>query len=149
MRLLLTAPCQMALQDPEAGHSLIAIFHEIKINVSLDAPAFPSEALLPKEWAVFSKFGLNTDEEGKDYTLTTEIFWPDGRPLMRHVLPAAQPTKDGMAFITRMQGFPMGQNGLVRITQILSSDGKTVLGPVESEIRVTVERSLPPIQNPT
>jgi hypothetical protein len=142
MKLLLAAPCQMSLQDAETGHSLIAVFHEIKIAVPIDTPELPSNAIAPKEWGVFSKFGLTPDEEGKEYTLTTEIFWPDGNQLMHQELHAIQPTKNGMAFISRMQGFPMGQNGIVRVIQTLSSDGHIVLEPIEIEIGVVVEHSL-------
>ena len=102
--------------------------------------------MLPKEWAIFSKFGLEPSEEDKDYTLKTDIFWPDGKVLASHILDAMPPTKNGMAFIAKSQAFPMGQQGVVRIRESLTSEGKVVFGPIEMEVKVSVERSLPSIK---
>jgi hypothetical protein len=143
MKLLLTAPCILVLQDAEAGHSLIGVFHEIKIQISHDAPEIPSNAMLPKEWSIFSKFGLDPDEDGKNYTLKTDVFWPDGNILVSHALDAKQPTKNGLAFIAKLQAFPMGQQGIVRISESLTSEGKVVFGPIELEVKIVIERSLP------
>lgn len=143
MRILLAAPCNVALQDPEVGQSLIGVFHGMKIQISQDAEV-PDNAMLPKEWAIFSKFGLDPDEEGKSYSLVTNIFWPDGKLLVNHLLPAAEPTKDGMNFITRMQAIPVGQEGIVKVSQTVISEGEIVCGPIELEIKVTIEKTLPP-----
>jgi hypothetical protein len=145
MKLLIATPCEKVLQDPESGHSLIAVFHEIKIQISQDAPEIPGNALIPKEWAVFSKFELKPDEEGKEYSLKMEVFWPDGTLLVGNQVAAAQPTKNGMAFVIKMQGFPIGQPGVIRMNQTLTTNGKPVYGPTELTARVVVERSLPPI----
>jgi hypothetical protein len=145
MNLLLAAPCQLALQDPVSGHSLIGVFHEIKIQVSEDAPEVPRNAMVPREWAVFSKFALAPEEEGRDYSLLTEVFWPDGTPLASLTVEAAQPTKNGLSFIARLQAFPMGQPGIVRIRTSLRSGENLVWGPTDLEILVIVEKSLHPI----
>jgi hypothetical protein len=143
MKLLLIAPCQIALQDPDQGHSLIAVFHEIKIRIPEDAPQLPVNAIIPKEWAIFSKFGLEPEEEGKDYSLDTTIFWPDGAVFATQVICALQPTRNGLAFIVRLQGFPMGQNGVVKVSQTLLRGERVVYEGAESEIRMSVERTLP------
>jgi hypothetical protein len=146
MKLLLAAPCNMALQDPDVGHSLIGVFHEIKIQVSQDAEV-PNNAMVPKEWAIFSKFSLEPNEEGKDYSLSTDIFWPDGNLLLNNVLPA-KIAKNGMAFIAKLQTFPMGQQGIVRIRESLTSEGKIVCGPIELEVKVVIEKVLPSAREP-
>src|SRR5271165_3941587 len=142
MKLLLIAPCQIALQDPEQGHSLIAIFHDILIKLPETSPAPPPNAIIPREWAIFTKFALEPNEEGKDYALATNIFWPDETSFVSQVLHAAQPTKNGMAFIAKLQGFPMGQNGKVRITQQLFMGDQVVSENIETDILVRVERVL-------
>jgi hypothetical protein len=146
MKLLLAAPCNLALQDPEVGHSLIGVFHEIKIQIPLDAAEIPSNAMIPREWSIFSKFSLDPEEEGKDYTLKTDVFWPDGTILISHALDAKQPTKDGVAFIAKLQAFPMGQQGIVRINESLTSEGKVVFGPIKLEVKIEIERILPPTE---
>jgi hypothetical protein len=143
MKLLLAALCDRVLNDPDYGHSLIAVFHAIRIQIVQDAPGLPSNAVLPKEWAIFAKYGLESNEEGKDYSITGEIFWPDGSLFGTLTVAAAQPSKDGMAFILKVNGFPMGQNGTIRVLLTLSSSGKTVFGPTELIAKVNVERNLP------
>jgi hypothetical protein len=132
----------MAMNDPDVGHSLIGVFHEILIQISHDAEP-PSNAMIPKEWAIFSKFSLDLEEEGKEYSLVTDIFWPDGSLLLSQTLNAIQPTKNGMAFITRLQAFPMGQQGKVRIKETLTSEGRAIWGPMELEVVVRVDK-IPP-----
>jgi hypothetical protein len=143
MKLLLVAPCQLALQDPTQGHSLIGVFHEIKIQIPSNAPELPNNAIVPREWAIFSKFELDPDEEGKNYSMTTQFYWPDGSEFANQVLVAAQPTKNGMAFISRFQGFPMGQNGTLKVIATLRRDDEVVCGPTEVGIKVIVEKTPP------
>ena len=92
------------------------------------------------------KFSLDPEEEGKDYTLKTDVFWPDGTIPTSHALDAKQPTKDGVAFIAKLQAFPMGQQGIVRINESLTSEGKVVFGPIKLEVKIEIERILPPTE---
>lgn len=125
-----------------SGHSLIAVFHDLKIQIPGNAPDPPPNALLPKEWAIFVKYDLLPDEEGRDYAAQCDIFWPDGNAFVSHTADAAQPTKDGMSFIFRMMAFPIGQNGTIKAKVSLLSHGTVVSGPVEVLARVTVEKTL-------
>lgn len=123
---------------------MIGIFHDLKIMLPQDAPEVPHNGLIPREWAVFAKFDLDAEEEGKKYSLSVDIVWPDGILLNRSIIHAPQPKEGGIAFIARMQGFPMGQDGLVKVIQTLMIDETVVFGPFELGIRVRVEKSLPP-----
>lgn len=142
MKLLLATPANMVLDDATSGHSLIGVFHEIKIQISTDAPEVPSNAMIPKDWALFLKFGLDPEEEGKDYSLAIELYWPDGTSFGSHIVKAAQPTRNGLTFIVKLQAFPMGQSGNIRAVSTLRSADEIVCGPIETEIKVTVDRSL-------
>jgi hypothetical protein len=141
MKALLIAACERVISDPEAGSSLISLFHEIKIQIAKDAPDPPSNAVIPQRWAVFVKFELDPNEEGRDYTLVSDIFWPDGTPFLSgYELSAKQPTNNGMAFILNNLGFPMGQPGKISIRTKLMSGGKIVCEPSEVSIIVRVEK---------
>ncbi len=142
MKNLVHVPCQMAIQDQISGHSLIAIFHEIKLQFPGGAE-IPLNAVIPREWAIFSKWELEVDEEGRDYVSTTEIYWPDGTLFARFELKAANPIANGMAFVVRLSGFPMGQIGIIRVTNTLSEGGRLVSGPNEIAIRVYHQFDLP------
>ena|ERR1035438_2166062 len=135
MKLLVFTPCNIVLQDPGLGSSLISIFHGITFKVPTGTE-LPSNAVMPKEWAIFSKWGLELEEYGKEYTSKIEIYWPDGTEFAKFSLVSEQPTKDGMAFINRLTGFPVGQDGEIRVVQLLEGNGEIVYGPVELIVKI-------------
>lgn len=141
MELLLVVPCSFVIDDRNSGHSLIGIFHELKILLPPDAD-IPSNAMVPKEWAVFWKFALDPEEEGKDYSLVANFFWPDGTIFAQQTLVATPPTRNGMAFVVRLQSFPLGQSGKIKVVSTLNSGEKIVLGPINLELTLSVEKSL-------
>ena len=141
MKLLLTTSCDKVLEDPESGTSLIAIFHEIKVHIPIDAE-IPNNAAIPREWFIFTKFSLAPEEEEADYALETQVFWPDGTQFLGLTIGAKQPTRNGMAFKVKLPAFPIGQPGSLKITQTLRSNSDIVLGPIENEIIVRIERGL-------
>jgi len=138
----------MVIQDAEnqIGHTLIAVFHDFGVIVPAEAEV-PPNALLPKEWAIFSKWQLTSpDEADQTYKLLLEVFWPDGSLLVKQDTIVSVTKKDVMAFITRNNGFPMGQNGIVRIVMSLYVGDKLAHDPVTLEVRVTVTKGLPTSQ---
>jgi hypothetical protein len=142
MKLLFATVCNLVLNDPEWGHSLIGVFDTIKIQVPAEAE-FPPNALLPREWAVFSKWQLETEETERNYALICEITLPDGTPFGKYNLTAPKPTENQtIAFIVRSSGLPMGQNGRIRIALHLEEDNKIVSESVEVSIGVLVEKTL-------
>jgi hypothetical protein len=135
MKLLLHSACNNVLQDPQFGASLISVFHAIAFMVP-EGQEFPANAVVPKEWAIFCKWSLLPEEYGKNYTCLHKLFWPDGTVFAEAKLEAVQPTKDGMAFVQRLNGFPVGQQGNLRIVQTIESDGVIVGGPDELLIAI-------------
>ncbi len=147
MKNLVHTPCQLVLRDAEYGHSLVAVFHELRLQFPPET-VIPPNAVIPREWSVFSKWELEEDEEGKDYTSATEIFWPDGTPFLKTELKASPPVSNGMAFIFRFGVFPMGQIGTIRISNTLSEGGRLVSGPIETAIRLRHQFDLPAAPTP-
>jgi hypothetical protein len=139
MKLLLIAPCEKLIEDLTQGQSMISIFHGLKIRIPRDQE-IPSNAVSPKEWAIFSKWELSPEEEGQTFTSTMSVFWPDGSQFFTHELAAIQPTTNPMAFVHRVQGFPIGQNGDLRIVNSLTRDGEVLFGPVEVTVTIDVIR---------
>lgn len=144
MKLLIFTACEKVIEDLTQGSSLISIFHGIKIQIP-ENQELPTNVVVPKDWAAFSKWELDQGEEGGEYTSRIQIIWPDGSEFARHELPATQPTKDGMAFVHRLNGFPFGQNGRLLLLQSLLCDGEVIFGPVEFAIKVEVAKVLPPV----
>jgi hypothetical protein len=148
MKILLLAACDRVIQDPQFGNSLISVFHGIKFQVPTGAE-MPNDAVIPKEWAIFSKWELLPEDEDKPYTSAIKILWPNGTEFIQYRLAAAQPTKTGLAFINRLNGFPVGQAGKIKILQSLECDGAVVYGPEELDIQVDflAIAEEPPIEN--
>jgi hypothetical protein len=146
MKLLLAAPCNLVSNDPELGHSLIGVFHDIMVRV-IPGAEIPNNAVLPKEWAIFSKWSLDPGEEGRNHFLVTEIYWPDGSKLsetrIKSLAPGVSPS---ISFIVRSQGFPFGQAGKIKINlRVEEEDGtdiKIAHEAVEIEILVRIEKDL-------
>jgi hypothetical protein len=143
MKLLLASPCQIVIQDKEAGgHSLIGIFHHFKIRVPETAD-IPANALLPREWAIFSKWSFEPSETEKKIKLVAEAFWPNDEPLFRAELVAAEISDNQSAFIIRNGGFPMGQNGLIKIILSIFVDDELAHDPVVLSVRMELVKDLP------
>lgn len=143
MRMLIASPCQMVITDKDeaTGHSLIGVFHSLKIRVP-ETTEVPAKALLPKEWAIFSKWELDPSESAKEIKLFVEIFWPDGEPLSKTELVAAEISENQTAFIIRTIGFPMG-GGKIKIILSIFADGELAHEPVVLSVGVVLAKDLP------
>ena len=143
MQLLIASPCQMVLTDKESGygHSLIAVFHDFTIRIPESAEV-PINALLPKEWAIFSKWRIEASEEGKVIKLLCEAFWPNGDVLFKTETIASEIMHNQTAFVIRNLGFPMGQDGLVKVVLSIFVADELAHEPVEIEINVRVQKDL-------
>jgi hypothetical protein len=141
MKLLIATPGASVIQDPEFGQSLISVFHEIAMKLAPDAEP-PANAMIPKEWCGFSKWGLESDEEGRDYSCQLEILWPDGSTFAKQEIPASQPTRNGISFIFRFTAFPIGQPGRLSILTRLLSAGQQIHPEVEMNVKVRLEKTL-------
>jgi hypothetical protein len=135
-------PCQLALYDAQTGHSLIAVFHDIKFQFS-PGTEIPINAVISRDWTIFSKWEMGEDEEGKDYTSKTEVFLPDGSLFTSNIVSAALPVANGMAFILRLQGFPIGQTGKLKIVNTLHNGEELIYGPIETSVTVHLSFDLP------
>jgi hypothetical protein len=135
----------MAINDPDIGHSLIGVFHDISIKVPPESE-IPTSALLPKEWAIFSKWAIVPEEEGRNYFLVSEVYWPNGDLLNQTKTKSATSTGTSIAFIHRHQGFPFGQNGNIKIRLWIEEENgeaiEVVHEPVELSISVRLDMDL-------
>lgn len=147
MKLLLAAPCNWVSNDPEMGPSLIGVFHDIAVKVVAESE-IPSNAVLPKEWAIYCKWELLPEEFGYQYFVVSEIYWPDGTLLSQSKIKSVVPAVNALAFILRNQGFPFGQSGKVKIRLWIERehDGEIqiVYEPIELFISVRIDKDLVP-----
>lgn len=138
MKLFLLAPCEKVIQDQESGNSLISLFHAIHVSLPVGAETPPHDAVIPRQWAIFGTWELSPEEEGSHLTGVFEVFWPDGRVFTTMGLETADLARSGVAFILRLHGFPLGQNGDLRITHWLERDGAQMSEKSETQVTVSV-----------
>jgi hypothetical protein len=143
MKLLLATACQVVINDPEFSHSLISVFHEIRFGISSSID-LPPNALIPREWSVFSKWELTDEESTGDIAQTCEMYWPDGALLSRTKLVAAKPVQRALAFNVRSQGFPVGQSGKLKIVLWIEDGEKQLSTKEELFVYVRVDRVASP-----
>ena len=75
--------------------------------------------------------------------LVTEVFWPNGDPLVKNELVAVEVSENQTAFTIRNMGFPMGQNGKIRIILSIFVDDELAHEPVELTVGVDLIKDLP------
>jgi hypothetical protein len=132
------------LTDREAGygHSLIGMFHHLKVRVSETAEV-PPNALLPMEWAIFTKWLLEPTESERKIKQVVEMFWPNGDPASKNEITVAEIIDNQTAFIFRNIGFPMGQNGAIKIIISIFVDDELAHEPTELNVIMDLIKDLP------
>ena len=73
--------------------------------------------------------------------LRTEMFWPNGAIFNTYDLAAVE-RHNGMAFNVRANGFPIGQNGKVRIKLTLLNGDEVVAEPFDVFVAVNVTKNI-------
>jgi hypothetical protein len=128
MKLLVFTACTKVLSDPIAGTSLISMFQEMNAVVPTET-ALPKDAVLPKEWAVFTLWSLEPEEIAKPYSMKFELRWPNGDLFTQNTVPLNAKPGDMAEYNTytvNMMGLPMGQDGKLKVTVWVELDGKAV-----------------------
>jgi hypothetical protein len=141
MKLLMASPCQTVLIDAELGHSLIAVFHHIAMKVPAEAE-IPPNALIPREWAIFSKWQVEPEDTGQNFIQVSQVFWPDGTLLVENRVNAVPRSDRYMAFVVKNQAFPIGQNGEIKIVLWIESEGEKIVPTVELALVLQVTKDL-------
>lgn len=106
--------------------SAIGMFSKLTVPVPQNEKP-PENAVAPKEWAVIAAWDPIEGEEGKEFTLCVEIFFPDGKPFVETHRSAFKLERDLRSHNTmKLLGFPVGQQGRIETRVWLESDGKPV-----------------------
>lgn len=145
MKLISFVTCSQVLNDPELGPTIVSALQTIGIAIQEGAPPPPTDAVMPKEWAVFTGWSLTDEEkvENKSYTQVIQFFWPDGKQfVMQRLTSSPQNGRDFLTFVVRLNGFPIGQVGKIGIQVSLEAEDKIVWGP-ESSFVSCVHSSMP------
>jgi hypothetical protein len=141
--------CEKVLFDqkvedrPDSGNtaSLIGLFGKIVMSVSEGIADIPSNAVIPKEWAIYSAWEPESGDEHREYILCTQLFYPDKNPFGEVSKVAVKIEKNKRyQNIVRINGFPIGQIGSYVVRTWIEENNQTVCGPLEFKIDLEINR---------
>lgn len=135
MRALALLPCEKIIRDAVGGPSLIATFQEINFQFPLNVK-LPTNAVVPKEWAIFAVWQISDTEMQNAYSQHLEINWPDGSAFVKQALTVAADKPDWITAIMNIGVFPAGQPGKLAIRVWMESDGERIGDAVETFVKV-------------
>src|SRR5262249_26281326 len=95
----------------------------------------PQNAVLPKEWYIFSAWEPLQDEMGAQFEQVFQIFWPNGEKFSeaRSVFKVS----DSWQYNTlQLMGFPVGQEGNLRVVTWIDNAGQPISDLVECRVRI-------------
>ena len=132
--------CESVIYDDESKiASLISLFSTLQVGI---AGEVPSNAAMPKNWAIFTAWDAEPEDGGKDFVQCTRILWPDGSNFVtrkEHKF-SFESDKPHHQYRLRLNGFPMGQEGPYEVVVWLEMDGKTVVQPKSVTMHVIHKR---------
>ncbi len=91
---------------------------------------------MPKDWTLFSLWGVTDEDVGKILELHMEVYWPNGELFIEQKINVKAEKPDWVSFTVRMLGFPMGQRGKLQIRVWIESEGQKISEVAETAILV-------------
>jgi hypothetical protein len=131
MRLLATCVCDRLIVDKMGAHSLIAIMSNADIAITPPAGGserLPPNAMFPKEWWIFSMWEPASGDVGKEFDQIIQVYWPNGDKILDGKLTFK--TDDRTSYNSyQVLGFPVGQEGKVKILTWVEEQGRALTDP--------------------
>lgn len=125
--------------------SLIGLFSKM-IAVSLDdSPQIPPNAVIPKEWAVFSAWDIEPEDVGKKFKICTQVYYPDGSPFGEtfKLFLNTEPHKRSQN-VVKIMGFPVGQIGFYSVQTWIEVNDVRIYGPIEFKLELEIRKQPQP-----
>jgi len=141
MKLLILAPCDKVIIDKLGNPSLISIIQNLNVEVPADNPV-PSNAVVPREWYIFSHWLVADEEIGREFVQRTVIVLPSGDVFGDPATGSSVPfkAKDISAniaqVIVNLNGFPIGMAGPITVKVWIEEGGKSVTDVIAYPLRV-------------
>lgn len=132
--------CEKVIVDKNEVPSLIGVFNKITIAVNGDVP---SNAVVPKEWCIFTSWVVEPDDVGKHYTQICRILYPNGEQFGEDGRIELQfpPGKRNSQAIANSQGLPIGQNGLCTVECWIEEDTRKTGDSISLQFEIEVKKA--------
>jgi hypothetical protein len=129
MRFLATVACDKVIIDKAGAHSLIEVMSGADIVITpppgLATAELPPNTLSPKQWSIFSMWEPSANEFGKEFEQVYVLHWPNGDKLLDAKVKFK--TDDRVHYTSySILGFPVGQQGKVKISTWIEKDGSRI-----------------------
>ena len=139
----LCVACEKVIIGKDNIASLISLFSKMTVTVQPGNEP-PSNAVVPREWFVFSIWETGPGDETRGYDLVTQILYPDGAQfgeIAKQRL-AIEPGKRAQVTV-QVPGFPVGQIGDYSVKTWIEENQKIVLEPIVFRLGVEWLRQEP------
>lgn len=135
--------CEKVITDQAGVVSLIGLFHKITARPLAGADAPPPNAVIPKEWAIFTLWEVDPSEYGKKYQQAFQTVYPDGTNfgLETRVPITPEQGKRMLQCVALSTAMPISQNGLYTIKTWLEEDGKKIAEPTPISFEIELVRT--------
>jgi hypothetical protein len=125
--------------------SLIGLFNKIiavaSFTTGSEIQEIPSNAVAPREWAVFSAWDIEPGDEERKFMVCTQIFYPDDSPFgPTSKIPLKVDAGKRSQNVLRITGFPIGQVGFYKVRTWIEENDREVLGPIEFKIELEIQK---------
>ncbi|HTQ95794.1 MAG TPA: hypothetical protein VMH89_03260 [Candidatus Acidoferrum sp.] len=121
-RLALITVCDRVIIDEVGVASLIGLFNRI-MPVIPPGVEVPSNAIAPKEWALFAIWEYEPGDENREFTMTYAVRFPDGSMFNESQVNFRLDQNRNQQIRVPFVGFPIGQLGLYQVhIRLLAGD---------------------------
>lgn len=124
--------CEKVIVAKDQVASLIGLFSKLIVPVPSSTNDIPKDAVAPISWVVFSTWDTETGDENRQYSLCTQIVYPDGSPFgepMKHNIPVEAGKRAQM--IVEIHGMPIGQAGNYTVRTWIEENRQKLGEPIE------------------
>jgi hypothetical protein len=138
MKFLALCPCEKVIIDQRGAHSLITIMENVEVSTQPSAtsqPVMPTNAVMPKEWFVYTRWLPSEEDIGKTFRQTYQLYWPNGEKFTEGYA-EFKATESFQQNVLQLQGMPVGQPGKVKVAVWVEHDGRRVTEVIETHFKV-------------
>ncbi|HEV2470334.1 MAG TPA: hypothetical protein VGS78_14180 [Candidatus Sulfotelmatobacter sp.] len=140
MRFISTIACEKVIIDKGGAHTLIEVLSGADIAITpppgMTPAQLPANALSPKPWWIFSMWEPDEDDEGQEFEQIYVVYWPNGDKLVEGKSTPFTMTDRVQYSSYQLLGFPVGQQGKVRVSTWITKNGNRVTDPFDYFITI-------------
>ncbi len=143
MKCTALLPCEKIIIDKDGAHSIInvmqsaaVVLQQQELGQAPQSLPMPKNAVMPMTWWIFSVWKPSSDDVGRSFEQVYQLQWPSGAKFAENRLPFTQKDDRMQQTTFYYLGFPVGEEGELKILSWLDSHGERVSDVIETSIRI-------------